>query len=192
METSEIVSRKNDRGLFLIAQFARQGDRYAHHVCLGDGRRTRELLHSCEGTNETDWPTAPPLQQLTAQDLDGGRRVLLLVGQAGRSHWSLSVEPDEAAAALTFDVACRLQQEPEWLGSTYRWSDSLHVTLDGPAVELNCGTAHCRLLLPAADTADALTAETGLRRLSVTAPAGSSSLPRTVRWKYRLEVAAAE
>jgi len=47
---------------------------------------------------------------------------LLGVGQAGKSHWSISIEPldFEGDAAFRFDVACRTRSHPSWLGSTYR------------------------------------------------------------------------
>ncbi|MEQ8791856.1 MAG: hypothetical protein RIC55_36705 [Pirellulaceae bacterium] len=52
----------------------------------------------------------------------------LLVGMAGRSHWSLSVEPrhDESPdlAGFLFDAACRFGGTPQTLGSRY-------ISLDG-------------------------------------------------------------
>ncbi len=39
---------------------------------------------------------------------------------AGKSHWSQTVTADAATASLSFDVACRVQRQPDWLGSTYR------------------------------------------------------------------------
>ena len=51
----------------------------------------------------------------------GGRPVVLGVGQAGRSHYAASVAPHESLPdTLVFELACRIQEPPGWLGSTYR------------------------------------------------------------------------
>jgi hypothetical protein len=78
------------------------------------------LLESVEGTRADDWPPSPPLQSLRIEELDGERRVALLVGMAGRSHWSASVEPVVGEAAVVFDVACRHPPGAQGLGSRYR------------------------------------------------------------------------
>jgi len=45
---------------------------------------------------------------------------VLGVGLAGRSHFSASVTacPDRPGALL-FEIACRIREQPDWLGSTY-------------------------------------------------------------------------
>lgn len=70
---------------------------------------------------DEDWPASPPIQQLSLESIND-RPTLLGVGQAGKSHWSISIEPIdfEGEAALRFDVACRTRTDPGWLGSTYR------------------------------------------------------------------------
>jgi hypothetical protein len=51
----------------------------------------------------------------------GARPALLAVGHAGRSHYAASVAADPAAAdTLLFEIACRVVEQPGWLGSTYR------------------------------------------------------------------------
>jgi hypothetical protein len=85
-----------------------------------------ELLESWEDdtvSSDEDWPASPPIQQLSLESINN-RPTLLGVGQAGKSHWSISVEAIERAAAETdaairFDLACRTQATPDWLGSTY-------------------------------------------------------------------------
>jgi hypothetical protein len=43
------------------------------------------------------------------------------VGLAGRSHFSASIAGHPALAdTLLFEIACRIQERPGWLGSTYR------------------------------------------------------------------------
>ena len=69
---------------------------------------------------DSDWPSSPPIQQLSLESIND-RPTLLGVGQAGKSHWSISVEQDDTSEkkALRFDLACRTRSLPLWLGSTY-------------------------------------------------------------------------
>ncbi len=43
----------------------------------------------------------------------------MLIGQAGKSHWSMSVSTGEDSLSVIFDIACRVRDVPEFLGSTY-------------------------------------------------------------------------
>lgn len=104
--------------------WTRRGDRYAHTLWVrdGDGGPWQAALESLEGSPAEPWPPSPPLQQLHVERRAAGP-VALLVGQAGRSHWSLSVEVRAADGAVVFDAACRFGGEPAWLGSRYRVID---------------------------------------------------------------------
>jgi hypothetical protein len=99
--------------------FHRRGDRYGHTIeAIADGR-VRAVLKSIEGDAAEPWPASPPFQQLHFEERPGGKRVALLVGMAGTSHWSASVEFDPLEGVAVFDVACRMRAKPEWLGSQY-------------------------------------------------------------------------
>jgi hypothetical protein len=130
--------------------FVREGDRWTHAVrCRG-----ATLCTSLEGAwpagGDPRWPASPALQEVTPAAA-GGRPALLAVGHAGRSHYSASVaaDPDDADS-LRFEIACRIAEEPGWVGSTYR--------------------------MPGADP--------DLVRIAAADPGGS--LPRTLRWSYRI------
>jgi hypothetical protein len=58
-----------------------------------------------------------------------GENVLLGVGAAGKSHWSISVETQtiDGAAVLKFDLACRCKSQPQQLGSSYQLGPQLSV-----------------------------------------------------------------
>ena len=99
--------------------FFRLGDRVAHAIFSREAGGEVELYRSLEGTDADDWPPSPPLKELSFEQRPGGVQLALLVGMAGASHWSLSVELDPATERLTFDAACRLSGVPRWLGSTY-------------------------------------------------------------------------
>jgi hypothetical protein len=109
-----------DSGLYV--EFAWRGDRYQHVIAIrqADGTR-RPLLESVEGSEADDWPPSPPLQSLTIEELANGRTAALLVGMAGRSHWSASIEATPGGGELVFDLACRHSGNCDQLSSRYRW-----------------------------------------------------------------------
>jgi hypothetical protein len=108
-------------GSKLVVEFGRCDDRLGHVVSLvGREGRKLALLESVEGTPHDDWPASPPLQELSIETLSDGRRVAFLVGRAGGSHWSASVEALADRDGLAFDVACRHGANAGWLGSRYR------------------------------------------------------------------------
>ena len=124
-----VLDALDSRGRGLRATFVWFRDRWAHTIAVVTrermGReRVGPLLASDEGCDHDDWPPSPPLAQLHVEDRAGGGRVALLVGMAGRSHWSLSVEALAEARQLVFDAACRLGGSADSrsgrLGSRYR------------------------------------------------------------------------
>ncbi|MEX2025789.1 MAG: hypothetical protein WEH44_00790, partial [Pirellulaceae bacterium] len=109
----------------LRVEFFKNGDRYAHRlaaVLVDDaGRETViPLAESVECDNDDPWPPSPPLQSLSIEELAGGRTAALLVGMAGRSHWSASVEVVPGSGSTKFQLASRFTTVPDRLGSTYR------------------------------------------------------------------------
>jgi hypothetical protein len=112
-------------GLVLRVRFTRERDRYAHAILAVEPcGREHLLLESVEGTPDDEFPRSPPLQSLSIEELAPGRRAALLVGMAGGSHWSASIEAVPGHAALIFDVACRVSAgrktpDPLALASTY-------------------------------------------------------------------------
>ncbi len=149
-------------------------DRYAHEVSRRIDGNWRPLLVSVEGSPEEDWPASPPFQSLHIDERDDGRTLALLVGMAGKSHWSASIEIEareqELSPCVSFDVACRIHDCPPGpLVSTYQPADAaggLTIELShryGPA-ELRYAEGQSRIVaVGAADVA-----------------------PQTIRWLYRL------
>ncbi|MCG8649882.1 MAG: hypothetical protein MI861_08615, partial [Pirellulales bacterium] len=107
----------------LQVEFRWCGDRFAQHLRLGPDQ---PLGHSVEGTSDQSWPASPPIQQLSLETLSADK-VLLGVGAAGVGHWSISVESTcvDGVTGLKYDLACRSQTLPTWLGSTYQLSSPL-------------------------------------------------------------------
>jgi hypothetical protein len=125
-----LISRAAPDGGRLRLRFARQGDRLHQTVeWLAAATNAAStiatspvvaLLESCEGQSSDTWPDSPPLQQLLIEPRGAAGHVALLVGMAGRSHWSLSIEPLVDRVGFRFDAACRLSGPPEWLGHVWR------------------------------------------------------------------------
>jgi hypothetical protein len=111
-----------DAGRLRVA-FEHVGDRFRHVIGLSSAGEFRPLIASVEGDASQAWPPSPPLQQLHVESRGEQGDVALLVGMAGRSHWSLSVEPCGGpigdAVGFIFDVACRSPEVPQFLGSRY-------------------------------------------------------------------------
>jgi hypothetical protein len=103
----------------LEVRFNRRSDRIEHEVRISG--IDVALLASIEGNHDEPWPDSPPFQELTLEERDG-RPVALLVGRSGTSYWSASVEPVAEFEIISFDIACRFQRPPTWLGSRYRIS----------------------------------------------------------------------
>lgn len=155
-------------GRGLRVEFVRVKDRYAHVISRLDGELAVLVWESVEGTDSDDWPASPPLQQLSLETLSGDRRVALLVGMAGTSHWSLSVEPAADGIAFIFDVACRVKSTPERLGSMYRRCGTGSST---GAIEADM--AYCQVRVK----------DSGIE---IAPNSVSNSMPHTARWKYRV------
>ena len=156
----------------LRLSFERRNDRYGHRVeTLHDGR-VSTWLASIEGEPDDDWPPSPPLQQLSIETLPDGVTAALLVGMAGKSHWSLSAHGDPQQGGFWFDAACRVRHVPQRLGASYE-PVSPHESIAGRALELR------PLPYP----------ETPLKQeefaIGVETP-DSIEKPQTIRWKYWL------
>ena len=114
------------------AEFERVGDRWRHVVTVA-GTAILESVEDTDAVGDPRWPLSPALTEVSLVDA-AGRPAVLGLGLAGRSHFSLSVaaHPDRPDTLL-FEVACRIQEPPGWLGSTYRAADGGSVQAAPPA-----------------------------------------------------------
>lgn len=157
----------------LRVEFFRSADRVAHRVLL----RGVMIAHSVEGTPEQDWPPSPPFQEVHFETSPQGVPLALLVGQAGRSHWSASVSAGEGSQ-IVFDVACRLHLMPDCLGTAYQLAATCARTTDSVQIESTGG--RCQLLTDS--RLELQGCDVQIAPLSQ-----SESLPQTVRWTYRFD-----
>ena len=118
-DVPQSLTVESEAGSVLAVEFRRVEDRFWHEiVAIGSGRRV--IASSIEGDPSETWPPSPALQQLSIQPLPDGNQVALLVGMAGKSHFSLSVTADQENRRLVFEAACRYQQVPLFVGSKYQ------------------------------------------------------------------------
>lgn len=158
----------------LQLRFTRRGDRWEHAVEFRDAGRAVWQLNSSEGIADDVWPVSPPFQSLEMHSHSDGRVFALLVGMAGASHWSASVEADPIREHIIFDVACRIKAEPKWLGSSYVVSNSAERSRIA-AIALESTPSGSMPVIEAIG-----------QQIIVRVADLSGSLPRTVRWKYAI------
>jgi hypothetical protein len=163
----------------LKIEFFRAEDRFAHRIGIQQAGQTTWILQSLEGTAEQDWPTSPPLQDLSVEQ-QADREVIFLVGMAGKSHWSLSLELAPQQHGLLFDVACRAHQPPARLGSTYRRLD-LSTTAAGLSKQPDL------IELVPLDAPSPLVHRTA-EELSLMVSTQSPRWPNTFRWRYEIRL----
>jgi hypothetical protein len=178
LSTMTTLDATDSAGLVLRVRFTRERDRYAHAIlAIEPSGREHLLLESVEGTADDEWPSSPPLQSLSIEELAPGRRAALLVGMAGRSHWSASIEAIPGRTALLFDIACRLNAKIAALRSTYQ---SHADAVGAPCV---------RIIPQEASPAGSRLDRSGKQIVIVPSPA--ASVMRTVRWRYCIELSEA-
>ena len=133
----QLLETKPIAGKQLRCRFSQHSGVIAHTIEHVAHESTTPSLISME-QSPGDWPASPPWQELHAEQLSDGTHAMMLVGRAGKSHWSMSVTLDNEQEALLFDVACRFRERPEFLGTTYQRTECrsvqiITVDLDGEA-----------------------------------------------------------
>lgn len=154
----------------LRVRFLFRDDRYVHEIWRHSGSQWNCVLTSIDGSPHDAWPASPPLQSLHLEDRPGAGPTALLVGMAGHSHWSVSVELDPTAGAAHFDAACRARGFGP-LGSRYRIVEPIDSA--GLAISVSPETGAARL-------------EEGQGELQIMADWQASPAAQTVRWRYTI------
>jgi hypothetical protein len=186
--TSERILEAGD----LRLRFFWRDDRYAHEIVLAARGTWHPLLRSIEGTARENWPPSPPLQSIDFERDAQNRQVALLLGMAGKSHWSASVELDPQAALARFSLACRTGGSDVWgpLSSRYEVLGSVQTAdecraIIRPAPPTSSGLRvdaqdHCGASARLVRSAASLTIE----------PHGvlPSDEPQTIQWHYAIAV----
>jgi hypothetical protein len=144
----------------LEVRFDWRDDRWGHRFFI-DGEPVWESVEGAAGGPPLSdrWPASPAFTEIMVTETAAGP-ALVAVGRAGRSHFSASLTAAaNTADTLLAEIACRLQEVPDWLGSTYR-------PLRHEAEKRPAGG-----------------------QLSIQPPPGAgSNLPATSNWSYRVGV----
>ena len=189
MSTPNLITISH-AGYRLRVDFLWRTDRYVQTVVLIDDadpdKRELPIMASVEGDSEQVWPSSPPLQDLSFHKLPTGHLAVLAVGMAGNSHWSLAWEPAVDLPGLVSDVACRIKQSPGYLASTWKLADGVSMPRAG---ELHIETTHVGLRIDTHPNDEfAANSEHVNGELCLFPSQTGTSLPRTVRWRYRFSI----
>jgi len=178
--------------LALRVDFIKLADRYGHELSAvireGSSENVVPLCASVEGASDDPWPPSPPLQSLSIEKLSDGRTAALLVGMAGRSHWSASIatKPDESVKGmLEFDYACRFAGEAQSASCEYRIPRSIAAALDPKTSlvllrTLDVGT----ICIGLASEGKPIVLDGGAPKLRFEVPVDNKHRGATLRWRY--------
>ncbi len=161
--------------------FERHEDRIAHRIEVQTAGGWRTLIESVEGTASAWWPSSPPLQSLHVETRSTGS-VALLVGMAGRSHWSASVEIADGGAEAVFDVACRTPVTPDWLGSRYRTCG------EATGADNLIGVGRHEVRFHALEQESPCFVRAAQNEIEICAVPTADRWPQTVRWRYAARI----
>ena len=179
MPTEYIVETTHVAGRALRVVFDWHVDRFTHTVGVVDGDHFEPLLVSVEGMADDHWPRNPAFQNLSMME-----STALLVGMAGTSHYSASVEA--VSSAIRFDMACRVKQQPEYLGSEYQTLPPVKTVDTGSISFISCGRSG-RLQLRSNRPASVTTTSTATG-ITLHTSTFAESYPETIRWDYQLDL----
>jgi hypothetical protein len=188
---SEVLETIGPDGWGLRVEFLWHVDRFRHVISAIEPTGVSiPLLESLEGSLADNWPPSPPLQSLHLETQPGGRRVALLVGMAGKSHWSASIGLAASGTGLVFDLACRASGSPGQIGTSYRIASAARLAdADAEVMRLQFGD----YVATVAGSADRAT-PTGLRLMDgaefTIQPQGcGTAVQPTRRWLYSIHMA---
>ena len=180
-ETLLELPSHGDRQLQIAFEW--QVDRYEHALQVRrDGGPPAAILVSSSAGGQAEWPSSPPFQQLAIEQQAAGP-VALLIGMAGKSHWSASIEPLPQLVGFRFDVACRVTARPTQLLSTYRVPPAGRIEAVSPR-RLSVIAESCTMQFELGDHGD-LEATASAESLAVRADV-DGPIPGTRRWVYEV------
>jgi hypothetical protein len=175
----------------LRAVFQRIDDRWVHLIELTDDTLVEGVvvMRSIEGKDDEPWPPSPPIQQLHTQQDSDGTIAVMGIGMSGRSHWSFSCRTEligsfgkGEARYLKLDVACRVQQEFERVGSCYHVLPEVNPLEKSPRVYYQIAMGEWCVT---ASGVDRICDANQTLRMDCFGD-HNSPFPQTVQWSYRI------
>ena len=187
MTETQVIEAIGSDDTGLRATLAWVEDRYVQYIDWVAGTQTFRLMESVEGTADDVWPPSPVLQTLSVENRSQQRQVALMMGMAGKNHWSVSIENDPQERKLTFDVACRIAEASSKLGTQYRTSSAITLLAEDHGVEVTVAGRRCQVMLESTGgrgESDVIRHRNGIIRIIPTKEL--STFPDTICWKYSL------
>ena len=171
----------------LRVAFDWQTDRYAHQLIgLIDGN-TIPLLASIEGSANERWPASPPFQQLSIEENAGGR-IAFLVGMAGQSHWSASVQVAVDQPRVEFDIACLTREPALHLGSVYR-QEAAPSSVDTGRITFSLqNDRSAKLMISSIENEPPSKLRSDRSQITISGGQLGTASSITHRWKYSIEI----
>src|SRR5262249_33143215 len=111
--------------------------------------------------------------------------IAFLVGMAGRSHWSASIQAIAAEAAFHFDLAVRIGTPPKFVGSSYRTMVDALLRDVGSAI-IDVDNLRCEFVVTDTQLAQLESTPDGISLHCLESP---NTFPTTLRWKYTIRLA---
>ena len=134
-------------------------------------------MNSIEGGSSDPWPPSPPFQELSIEDRGNSENVALLVGMAGKCHWSAAIFANDLG--LEFDLACRTNGASENLKSSYKLVESLQCSSIDNEFQFESDSVSGRI--ETMDGCELCFAEKQFVEIHA-----NPSREKTVRWKYQI------
>ena len=178
----------------LRVDFFKLADRYGHRLSVvvrdeADREALVPLAESIEGSSDDPWPPSPALQSLSIEQLAGGCTAALLVGMAGRSHWSASIEvkPEDALGLIQFDFASRSPELPRSISCEYRVFPGVEVILDPKIWLLLLRWKNVLVVMKGLHGCDKPDVVADIQpRFRFVLPVGALKAKETLRWSYNV------
>lgn len=187
----QFVDAIDSEGRGLFVSFPGRGDRFGHVVSIVCGDEIVPCMVSLEGDDSEEWPDSPPIQQLSIEQRKTGA-VGLGVGQAGKSHWSVTVETFAEERRIDFHVACRLKMHPAQISS--RYASLLGEGIEPTSVDPYTWswTAGDKTLLVRESVFDHYPAPefpANASGFEINAAVDQMPFPKTIEWRYSFQLA---
>jgi hypothetical protein len=185
-DSSHVLETEPEAGISLRLNLIWARDRFSQRISVVTKGQAELILQSVDRDDQEAWPPSPPLQQLLVEDRPNGP-VALMVGMAGDSHWSASIEQRSGPNGFRFDVACRIGSQPLRLGSSYLASQ-LAKSLSSRQLVL--GGAKASVLISTQESGPAAAAQVEIAQSQTISIRNSQSAgpPSTIRWMYDITI----
>jgi hypothetical protein len=184
---SQIIHRLECPGLNdrrLVVQFVAMDDSICEQWLI-ESDHSRQLILSSLCQAAAPWPPSPAWQEMVGEVHQSGP-VILGIGRAGRSHWSAVWQVELSNSLVDVQVACRIHDVPERLGTTFQIAEGVPFELISSGQPL-AGVRVGKLVLHSGQQTRIDISSQSVRRMTVRPDEDDTgTLPATRQWTYRI------